>query len=284
MTEEVLNTAAQADETVTGTDTESASQATTSEAASTAPSIEMRDGKLFLDGTRVYTRDDTNRIASNAKNEAINGLLRELDVDSLDQVKEVITTLKSDPITEAGENSLDVQALRQAVQKREATVEELQAQVNQLKTDLLLKDHLGNLNSSMPSNWNADQKAAVMDLMKARGMFAIENNSFQLRNGDEFLTVDGERPDYNSAVELVGKSLGLPFGKKGVDVVNTDSGAIDGSRETTKAIDNNKLNSDAEYRAAYTQLRKNNPQLSREQITHNMIMKKVEVSRRARGA
>lgn len=282
MTEEVLDTAAQADTTVTGTDTGSATQATTSDAATTAPSIEQRDGKLFLDGNRVYTRDDTSKIAAHAKNEAISGLLKELDVDSLDQVKEVITTLKSNPITEAGENSLDVQALRQAVQKREATVEELQSQVTQLKTDLLLKDHLGNLTSSMPSTWNSDQKSAVMDLMKARNMLAIENDSFQLRNGEQFLTVDGEKPDYAAAVELVGKSLGLPFGKKGVDVVNTEGGTLDGkSSNGPKPIDSAKLDSDAEYRAAYTTIRTRNPQLSREQITDNMIRKQVE-SRRSR--
>jgi len=33
----------------------------------TTPSVELRDGKMFVDGVRVYTRDDTNKIAANAK-------------------------------------------------------------------------------------------------------------------------------------------------------------------------------------------------------------------------
>ena len=30
------------------------------------PAVEIRDGKMFVDGVRVYTRDDTNKIAANA--------------------------------------------------------------------------------------------------------------------------------------------------------------------------------------------------------------------------
>lgn len=276
------NTAVSSENTTPVTDTESA-QATKSETTTQSPSVEMRDGKMYIEGVgRVYTRDDTSKIASNAKNDALNGVLRDLDVDSLDQVKDVISTLKTTPLTEDGQSSLDVKALKQAVAKREATVEELQNEVQQLRTDLLLKDHLGNLQSSMPSGWNSDQKQAVLDLMKARNMFAVENNSFQLRNGEDFLTVDGEKPDYNSAVEIVGKSLGLPFGKKGVDVVNTGENTADAGRTTAKAMDESRLASDPEYRAAYTHVRKYNPGMGREQINHSVIMKQVERARSLR--
>jgi hypothetical protein len=277
------NTAVQAEDIAPVTDTESA-EATKSETTTQTPAVEMRDGKMYIEGVgRVYTRDDTNKIASNAKNEAMNGVLRDLDVDSFDQVKDVITQLKSTPLTEDGQSSLDVRALKQAVAKREATVEELQSEVNKLRTDLLLKDHLGNLQNAMPTGWNPDQKTAVLDLMKARNMFAVEDNSFQLRNGEDFLTVDGEKPDYNSAVELVGKSLGLPFGKKGVDVVNSGENTSEAGSRTAKGLDEARLTSDPEYRAAYTHVRKYSPGVKRQEITNNMVIKQLERARNLRG-
>jgi len=277
------NTVVQAEDIAPVTDTESA-QATKSETTTQSPAVEMRDGKMYIEGVgRVYTRDDTNKIASNAKNDAMNGVLRDLDVDSFDQVKDVITQLKSTPLTEDGQSSLDVRALKQAVAKREATVEELQSEVNKLRTDLLLKDHLGNLQNAMPTGWNPEQKTAVLDLMKARNMFAVESNSFQLRNGDDFLTVDGEKPDYNSAVELVGKSLGLPFGKKGVDVVSSGENTSEGNSRTVKPINEDRLNTDPEYRAAYTHIRKYNPGMKRQDITNNVVMKQIEKARSLRG-
>lgn len=260
------------------TDSEKPVEASKSE-TSTQP--EFRDGKWFLEGKRFYTRDETDRVASKARNDAVSNILTDLDVDSLDQVKDVISTLKTTPLTEDGQGSLDVKALKQAVAKREATVEELTSEVNQLRTDLLLKDHMSNLNSAMPNGWTADQKRGVVDLMKARDMFAIENNSFQLRNGDDFLTVDGEKPDYGQAVELIGKTMGLPFGKKGIDVVSNEGNKVT-SGESTKALDAKKLEIDPEYRAAYTALRRKNISMTNEQITDTMVKKQLERTRSLR--
>ena len=91
-----------------------------------------------------------------------------------------------------------------------------------------------------------------------------------------------EKPDYATAVELVGKGLGLPFGKKGVDVVNGDTASSDASSSKTKALDESRLTSDPEYRAAYTNLRQNNAGLKRTDITHNMIVKQLERARSLR--
>ena len=241
---------------------------------STTPSVEVRDGKLFIDGTRVYTRDDTNKIAANAKREAESNFLRELNVDSIDSVKSVVKTLQETTQSEEG-SSLNVNALRDAVKKREATVEELQMQVKSLKTDLLLKDHMSQLQNAMPSAWSADQKSAVIDLMKARNMLAVEGDTFAIRNGDNFLTTDGETPDYNTAVELVGKSLGLNFGKKGVDLQFGDTSTDVDSRKV-KPLDEGRLVSDAEYRAAYMQIRQYQPHLARTEITDNMVKNAVQ--------
>ena len=49
--------------------------------------VELRDGKMFVDGVRVYTRDDTNRIAANAKKDAESRILSDLEVESFDKVK-----------------------------------------------------------------------------------------------------------------------------------------------------------------------------------------------------
>ena len=197
-------------------------------------------------------------------------------------MKDVITTLKSTEFTEEGQSSLDVKALKQAVARREATVEDLTMEVNTLKRDLLLKDHLGNLQSHMPGAWSVEQRQAVVDLMQARGMFAVENNTFQLKSGDDYLTIDGVKPDYETAVSVVGKGLGLPFGKKGVDVVNAEQTANDDSGRSPKELNADKLQSDPEYRAAYTTLRNSNLTWNRSDITNNMVMKQVEKVRKAR--
>ena len=118
------------------------------------PSVEVKDGKLFVDGNRVYSRDDVNKIGANARKEVESKLIQDLNVDSIDSVRGVVKALQDSSPSEEG-SSLNVESLRDAVKKREATVEELKQQVNTLKTDLLLRDHMGQLNSAMPSNWTA---------------------------------------------------------------------------------------------------------------------------------
>ena len=242
----------------------------------TTPKVEQRDGKTYIDGQRIYSRDDVNKIGANAKREVESRLLQELNVDSIENVKQVINTLQdsSDPQG----TSLNVDSLRDAVKKREATVEELQNQVKSLRTDLMLKDHLGQLNNAMPSAWNADQKGAVVDLMKARGMLAVEGDTFAIRSGDSYLTTDGETPDYNAAVELVGKTLGLNFGKKGVDLQYGET-STDVSGRQTKPLNEERLVDDAEYRAAYMNIRQYQPNVSRSAITDTMVKKSMETRR-----
>lgn len=244
---------------------------------STTPKVEVREGKLFVDGVRVYTRDDTNKIAANAKKEVETRLLQELNVDSLDSVRNVVKTLQETGVAEEGSN-LNVNALRDAVKKREATVEELKSQVNRLKTDLLLKDHMSNLTNAMPGNWTPEQRSAVVDLMRARNMLAVEGDTFAIRNGENYLTVDGERPDYAGAVELVGKTLGLQFGKKGVELQLGETGELT-SGKAVKGYDQNRVNTDPEYRAAYMNIRQYQPMLKREAITDTMVKKQIEKAR-----
>ena len=244
---------------------------------SSTPKVEVRDGKLFVDGVRVYTRDDVNKIGANAKKETETRLLQELNVDSIDSVKSVVRTLQETAVSEEG-TSLNVNALRDAVKKREATVEELKSQVNRLRTDLLLKDHMGNLQSAMPGNWTQEQRSAVVDLMRARNMLAIEGDTFAIRNGDAFLTVDGEKPDYAGAVELVGRTLGLQFGKKGVELQLGET-STEVSSQKIKVYDANRVNTDAEYRAAYMNIRQYQPFVKREQITDTMVKKQMEKTR-----
>jgi hypothetical protein len=243
----------------------------------TTPQVEVRDGKLFVDGVRVYSRDDTNKIAANAKKEAESRFLSELNVDSLESVKSVVRTLQDTGVAQEGSN-LNVNALRDAVKKREATVEELTAQVTRLKTDLLLKDHMSSLTNAMPGNWTPDQRSAVVDLMRARNMLAVEGDTFAIRNGDSYLTVDGERPDYAGAVELVGRTLGLQFGKKGVELQLGETGDMSSSTKV-KAYDQNRVTTDAEYRAAYMNIRQYQPLLNRAAITDNMVRKQMDKSR-----
>jgi len=148
------------------------------------PKVEVRDNKVFLDGNRVYTREENSKQIAFEKQRYQNELLSELDVDSFDQVKEVVTQLRDFKVDEG--NALNVESLRQTVAKKEATVEELQNTVQRLQTDLLLKDHVGEIYNNMPSSWSADQRSAVLDLMKARNMIQVDNNQFALKNGKSF--------------------------------------------------------------------------------------------------
>mgnify|MGYP003112298798 FL=1 len=239
-----------------------------------APSVEHKEGKMFVDGVRVYSRDDTNRIAANAKKDVESRILSDLDVDSIDQVKQVVTELRN---ASPENNSLDVEALRSAVQKREATVEELKAELSKVKTDYAVKEHVSTLKDNMPTSWKTEQKDAVVDLMKARNMLLVEGETFAIKNGNDYLTVDGEKPDYKTAVEVVGKSLGLPFAKKGVDTFDADRTPQDVSKSST--VNESRLKSDREYNAAYVQVRNANKSLSRDQITDGMIKKHMERTR-----
>lgn len=238
------------------------------------PSVEQRDGKLYLDGVRIYTRDDTNRIAATARNEAENRLISDLGVDSIDQVKKVVSELQ-----QANEGDLNVQALRDAVQKREQTVEELQCELNNLRTEMALGKHVGEIHNAMPAGWNSDQKSAVLDLMKARGMLHLEGDQFAIKHGSEFITdASGENPDYGAAVQLVGKSLGLPFGKSGVATYESTEGDNRNSNQS-KGLDEARMKKDPAYRSAYVQVRSTNKSLSHGQITDTMVKKQMENKR-----
>ena len=258
-------------DTANPVDNVQAESSDTKSEVNTAPSVEIRDGKTFVNGVRVYTRDDTNKIAANAKNEVESRLIQDLNVDSIDSVKKVVKTLQETSKDESG--TLNVESLRAAVKKREATVEELQKQVSSLKTDLLLKDHLGNLHNAMPGNWTGEQKNAVVDLMKARDMLAVEGDTFAIRQGNEYLTTDGETPDYSAAVRNVGGTLGLNFGKQGVDL-QLGEVASPTKQDAKAPVNMDKVNSNAEYRAAYMRIRKYQKK-SADQITDSMVKKEL---------
>lgn len=258
------------------TDADAVNNAEKSESKAT-PRVEQRDGKYYLDGVRIYTRDDTNRIAANAKKEVEARLLDELEVDSFDQVKSVVKQLRNS----SDQPDLNVQNLREAVKKKEQTVEELRAELQRVKTDMVLKDHLSQLQSAMPSAWNADQRAAVVDLMKARNMLQLDGNTFAIRSGDTlFVDESGERPDYLAAVTTVGKTLGLPMAKTGVATFDAaDKAPAD--TNARKGVDETRLKADPAYRSAYVTLRDRNPGLGRSDITDAMIRNHLEKTVRA---
>ena len=279
MTEEVQNTVVQSDNTAPVTESAESADTMSNDTNSdniATPSVEIKDGKTYVNGQRQYSRDDTNKIAANAKREAESRFLNELNVDSLESVKSVVQTLQDSTPNEEG-SSLNVDSLRDAVRKREATVEELTAQVNTLKTELLLKDHMGQLQAAMPNNWSEQQRSAVVKLMKADNMLAVEGDTFAIRNGADFLTTDGETPDYAKAVEVVGNNLGLSFGKKGVDIQYGET-TTDVSSSKVKPLDDSRVNTDAEYRAAYMNIRQYRS-TPRSQITDSMVKKQMEKSR-----
>lgn len=249
-----------------------------SKAAPKTPSVELRDGKMFVDGVRVYSREDTNRIAANAKKEVESRILDDLEVDSFDQVKTVVKQLRT---VSDEEPNLNVASLRDAVKKKEQTVEELKAELARVKTDMVLKEHLVNLNTAMPAGWTQEQRSAVVDLMKARNMLHLEGDTFAIRNGDSFFTDEsGERPDYTAAVMSLGKTLGLPIAKQGVAIFDTPDKVVDDAK-AIKGLDSKRMQNDAAYRNAYVQVRNRDKNLAHGDVTDAMVRKQMEGYTRA---
>lgn len=249
-----------------------------SKAAPKTPSVELRDGKMFVDGVRVYSREDTNRIAANAKKEVESRILDDLEVDSFDQVKTVVKQLRT---VSDEEPNLNVASLRDAVKKKEQTVEELKAELARVKTDMVLKEHLVNLNTAMPAGWTQEQRSAVVDLMKARNMLHLEGDTFAIRNGDSFFTDEsGERPDYTAAVMSLGKTLGLPIAKQGVAIFDTPDKVVEDVK-AIKGLDSKRMQNDAAYRNAYVQVRNRDKNLAHGDVTDAMVRKQMEGYTRA---
>ncbi len=49
----------------------------------------------------------------------------------------------------------------------------------------------------MPSQWNIEQKSAVVDLMKARDMLHLEGDTFAIKQGEDYLSSVLDRPLFN---------------------------------------------------------------------------------------
>lgn len=276
MSEEMLSDTQVESDNIQPVDTDTEAETSVEAKSENAtPQVEVREGKMYVDGVRVYSREDTNRIAANAKRDVESKILQDLEVESFDKVKSVVSQLRD---TES--EGLDVQSLRDAVKKREQTVEELRAELDAVKTDYALRNHLSTLRDNMPQAWSADQKQAVVDLMKARDMLHIQDGNFHIRNGEDFITTDGETPDYAGAVKLVGTNLGLPFAKKGVENYDAERRPTESS-DAKKGLDEGRVKADPVYRNAYIKLRDGNRSLARNQITDAMVkqqMKKMGVA------
>ena len=280
MSEDNTYTAVDAGESQSVTETENHETDTISVDNDATPIVEIREGKTFIDGNRVFTKAEKDAIAKVASRETEAQILKELGVDSLQSVKQVVRQLQTANIDGEGESSLDVNALKNAVAKKEQTVAELKAELEAVKSQYVLDNHISRLKSNMPTNWTESQKDSVVKLMRADNMFRVEGQSFHIVDNEDFLTLDDGTPDYNNAVRTVGNRLGLPFSKTGVATVDTQSKPVDNRDASTKAINEDRLKSDNRYRDAYVALRRTKMNLDRSQITNKMIedhMAKLQV-------
>jgi len=264
------NTVVDAGESQTVTETETTSEAVvedTISVSSETPTVEIKDGKTYVNNVRMFSRAEKDAVAKIASREVEQNILNDLGVDNLQSVKQVVKQLQTANID--SENSLDLNALKSAVAKKEQTVAELKAELNAVKSQYVVDKHVGNLKDAMPSAWTADQKQSVIKLMQADNMFRIEGESFHIVDGEDFLTTDDGLPNYTVAVEKMGKTLGLPFAKKGVATVDAESKPLDG--RSNRSVDESRIKSDPRYRDAYVTLRNKNIGLSRDQMTNKMV-------------
>lgn len=238
--------------------------------SSDTPTVEIREGKTFVNGVRMFSRAEKDAVAKIASRDVEQNILNELGVDNLQSVKQVVKQLQTANIDSEGGNSLDLNALKQSVAKKEQTVAELKAELDAVKSQYVVDRHVGNLKDAMPSAWTPEQKASVVKLMQADNMFRIEGDSFHIVEGDDFLTTDEGLPNYSLAVEKMGKTLGLPFAKKGVATVDTDSTVVD-QKSNSRGLNEDRIKTDPRYRDAYVAIRSKNVGLAREAITNKMI-------------
>jgi hypothetical protein len=229
--------------------------------------VEIREGRYFVDGQRMFTKAEKDAIAKTATREVEQRLVNELGVDSLSSVKQVVKELHTANITE-GESSLDVSALKSAVAKKEQTVAELKAELEGVKSQYVLDAHVGKLKDVMPTAWTPEQRNSVIKLMNADNMFKVEGQSFHIVDGEDFITTDEGLPNYSAAVEKMGKQLGLQFSKKGIATVDAQSTPVSNSK---KGLDEARMNSEPRYREAYVALRRQNINLSRDSVTNKMV-------------
>ena len=252
--------------------------------SSDTPTVEIKDGKTFVNGVRMFSRAEKDAVAKIASRDVEQNILNDLGVDNLQSVKQVVKQLQTANIDSESGSSLDLNALKQSVAKKEQTVAELKAELESVKSQYVVDKHVSNLKDAMPSAWTSEQKSSVVKLMQADNMFRIEGDSFHIVDGEDFLTTDDGLPNYNIAVEKMGKTLGLPFAKKGVTTVDADSTPVD--QKSNRSINEERIKSDPRYRDAYITVRNKNVGLARESITNKMIedqMSKQLGDFRARG-
>ena len=262
-------------ESQTVPETVTQSEESISVSSNAKPEVEERDGKFFINGQRMFSKAEKDAIAKTTTREVEQRLIAELGVDNLSSVKQVVRELQSANITE-GESSLDITALRNTVAKKEQTVAELKAELEGVKAQYVLDDHVGKLKDAMPSAWTPEQRNSVVRLMKADGMFKVEGQSFHIVDGEDFITTDEGKPNYTAAVEKVGRDLGLQFSKKGVATVDAQSVPV--SARSGK-IDESRMKSEPQYRDAYVALRSKNMSLSRDTVTNKMIEAQMDRQR-----
>lgn len=256
------------EESQTVTETEGKVEDTISVSSDT-PTVEIKDGKTFVNGVRMFSRAEKDAVAKIASRDVEQNILNDLGVDNLQSVKQVVKQLQTANIDSESGSSLDLNALKQSVAKKEQTVAELKAELESVKSQYVVDRHVSNLKDAMPSAWSPEQKASVVKLMQADNMFKIEGESFHIVDGEDFLTTDDGLPNYNVAVERMGKTLGLPFAKKGVATVDADSTLVD--QKSNRSINEERIKTDPRYRDAYITVRNKNVGLARESITNKMI-------------
>ena len=276
MSEDNTNTVVDTGESQTVPETVTQSEESISVSSNAKPEVEMRDGRYFIDGQRLFTKAEKDAIAKTTTREVEQRLIAELGVDNLSSVKQVVKELQTANITEGG-SSLDVSALKSAVAKKEQTVAELKAELEGVKSQYVLDAHVGKLKDAMPSAWTPEQRNSVVKLMNADNMFKVEGQSFHIANGEDFFTTDEGQPNYTAAVEKVGRDLGLQFSKKGVATVDAQTTPVS---SRSKELDQGRMKTDHQYRDAYVNLRSSNIGRGQTNITNNMVEAQMAKLRR----
>ena len=131
-------------ESQTVTETEAKVEDTISVSSDT-PTVEIKEGKTFVNGVRMFSRAEKDAVAKIASRDVEQNILNDLGVDNLQSVKQVVKQLQTANIDSESGSSLDLNALKQSVAKKEQTVAELKAELESVKSQYVVDRHVSNL-------------------------------------------------------------------------------------------------------------------------------------------
>lgn len=239
--------------------------------------VELRDGKLYTvdDGNRLYTRAEHNKIKSALENTWQQERLKSLGVESWEDAQRLIQTSRE---VVPPEQSTDTETQEAYLKSLKTQLEAANQKLAKQGEQMVMDKHIRNFRESL-GDVPAKQKDLAVELAVARGLLEVRGDTAYIRHKGELMVNDeGTGPDYEALANLMGEELEFSRAKPGIRNVETDRGS-NGGKSQPKTVDRSRLLSDRRYGEAFQTIVTRNPDLTDEQISHEMVLKQANLAR-----